>query len=363
MKLCLFDDVPGGHHTAYLSGLASAAQQLGFETFVASPAPISSVDHLHSMRVLVTRHREVRAGRNTVRRVITWCEHQGIDIVADLYLDKAIWTWPRAVDRIPRTVHVLHHAHQYRSDPGKSPAERMRTTLARYRLRSWMEQGDTLIVHTRHAFETIRDFIPNSDLRLVGYPIRMMSTPLLPRDTTRGIELLFVGQARAEKGLPHLIDALSWLPPRITLTVVGSQNPGVRTKLETRCDTSRVKWIDRFVAMEELAAHYERATLIVLPYEGRFRDHGGASGVLLEALGHGRPIVTTSALASQLPDGYTGAVTVESTDPEALAEGIKSAIDDIEQLERAALADGPRFIASSHSFENYVGSLISGALA
>jgi len=362
VKLCLVDEVPGGHHTAYLSGLASVALREGIETFVASPEPIPSVDDRHWMQVPVTRHRAVRAGRKTVRQVIAWCERQGVDIIADLYLDKTIWTWPRAADHIPRTVHVLHHTHHYRLDPEQPMSRRIVTALARHRLHSWVTQGDTLIVHTQQAFDTMEALFQHGTIRIAGYPIRKTSEASIADRPAGEFELLFVGQARREKGLPYLIEAMKWLPPHFTLTVVGSQNPTTRSAIEAQFDTSKVDWIDRFITDEELAGHMDRASLVVLPYEGGFGDRGGASGVLLESLGRGRPLVTTTALEAQLPDGYTGAIVVEPCDPRALAEGIMTAAEANEELEHVARTEGTRFVASNHSFESYLGALVDASL-
>jgi glycosyltransferase involved in cell wall biosynthesis len=353
MRVCLFDDVAGGHHSGYVKHLARAATARNHTVYVAGPEQLVGERWLQTAG---TPHRRIIAGRRTVREVIRWCDREAIDMVLNLYLDKTIWSWAPGPRWIGSTAHVLHHTHQYldRNDGWAG----VRTRLARRRLERWLEGGDRVIVHTPHALETMRSFLPEHGVRLLGYPVVMPSSHM-HADSVNHRELVFLGYARTEKGLRHVIEALQWLPAGVGLTVVGKQDPRTRSALVSMDHQSRVRWIDRPVADDEYADRLCRAGLAILPYERSFGWKGGASGVLLEALAHGTPVVTTTALAPQLPPEYQGAVVVEPEDPKALAGGISFALEHLPRLLTAAKQQGPSFVASDHSFDAYLEGLLS----
>ncbi|NIA25993.1 MAG: glycosyltransferase [Gammaproteobacteria bacterium] len=362
MRLSLFDDVADGHHTAYLNGIVSAALDHGDYVVAASPEPIPGLDGKRGrwIRVPETRHRQVITGRRVLNRVIRLCASEQIDLFANLYLDKTIWTWPRNGARIARTIHVLHHAHHYLDD--RRGLARLRTLSARKRLLSWVERGERVVVHTVRAYEILAEFLPKEMIVRIGYPVEAgSSTERHPHadGTSRSRQLLFVGQARVEKGAGVLLEALRCLPDDVEVTFIGPQNPSRRAELESRGGASRITWIDRYVSDAELAHSIDSAALVVLPYLDSFGRHGGASGALLDTLARGRPLVTTSVLAPQLPSDYEGAVVVEPDDARSLADGIMSGLSHLTELSRGAENQGPAFIRDQHSFEGYVRALLA----
>lgn len=74
--------------------------------------------------------------------------------------------------------------------------------------------------------------------------------------------------------------------------------------------------------------------------------------MLPEVLGRGISVVTTSALAPQLP-ASGGNVVAKSDSPQDLAAAIDSAIDRLAELTDTARRAGPDFIAQNHSFTAY----------
>lgn len=142
------------------------------------------------------------------------------------------------------------------------------------------------------------------------------------------------------------------------IRIVGRQHESTRSRLTTQYPDVQAEWLDRFVNDDTLRTEYEQADLAVLPYRSTFGDHGGPSSVLLETLSAGVPIVTTSALADQLPPGYLGAVVSASDSISSLTRALQSALAALDQLTSEADLAGPRFIADNHTFSTYLNQLL-----
>jgi glycosyltransferase involved in cell wall biosynthesis len=157
-------------------------------------------------------------------------------------------------------------------------------------------------------------------------------------------EILFVGRFVEKKGLRHLIDAMPTVlaeHPNAFLTIVGFGPE----EDERRAQVSRLGLQDyiRFlgaVSQPELPALYRRAALLAAPFVTAANgDREGLGLVLVEALGCGCPVVTTSLPtarevfgAAQAPD------CVEPGSAAALAEGINLVLAAPEQARARAIA-------------------------
>jgi glycosyltransferase involved in cell wall biosynthesis len=95
---------------------------------------------------------------------------------------------------------------------------------------------------------------------------------------------------------------------------------------------ARIDWRLGFVPEAEVAALFERAALVVLPYREL-----ESSGVLASALGHGRPAVVSDvgSLGSTVREFEAGRV-VPPDDPDALAAACVELLSDATALARAA---------------------------
>jgi glycosyltransferase involved in cell wall biosynthesis len=96
-----------------------------------------------------------------------------------------------------------------------------------------------------------------------------------------------------------------------------------------------VRWVPRFVSDDEVAAYFERAELVVLPY--REIDQ---SGVLFTALAFGAPLLLSDVGGFAEVAGHGAAELVEPGDPDALAAALGRLLAD--PAARARLADGAR---------------------
>jgi glycosyltransferase involved in cell wall biosynthesis len=153
--------------------------------------------------------------------------------------------------------------------------------------------------------------------------------------------LLFVGTLEPRKNLPRLIEgfAMAGLPPELPLIVVGRRGWLYEEIFATVARLGlgeRVRFLD-FVADANLPALYNLARAFVYPslYEGFGLP-------ALEALACGTPVVT--AAVSSLPEvAGDAAVLVDPERPEAIAAGIRRALDEGERLRAAGPAQAGRF--------------------
>ena len=173
--------------------------------------------------------------------------------------------------------------------------------------------------------------------KLYGLPAsRVAYVPLNPRTTSvkwaekRNFEesgtVLFFGRAHPHKGLEYLMRAqpiISHHVPhaRIVISGYGWTLERCRQMIQ---DSSKFEIHEGFVPPDVMAALFERASLVALPYIS-----ASTSGVLLTAYGFGKPVVATSVgcLPEYVKDGVTGLL-VPPCDVEKLADAIIRLLSD-----------------------------------
>jgi glycosyltransferase involved in cell wall biosynthesis len=138
----------------------------------------------------------------------------------------------------------------------------------------------------------------------------------------------FVGEARAKKGLAHLLVAFESLSARTpaTLLFIG----GVRKDDRPTLDVFRARHPDLPVIVvedmppAELPPYYRAIDVVVMP---SLRD--GLPNALLEAMACGRPVVATNAggMPDVIENGENGTM-VEVGDVDGLAAGIEALLAD-----------------------------------
>ena len=94
----------------------------------------------------------------------------------------------------------------------------------------------------------------------------------------------------------------------------------------------RITWRDEFVPEHEVDGYFVAADVVVLPYR-----HIDQSGVLLEALGQGLPIVATDVGAFAHYVSASDGVIVRPGDVGALRAGIVRVADDLAAFDRASI--------------------------
>jgi glycosyltransferase involved in cell wall biosynthesis len=142
--------------------------------------------------------------------------------------------------------------------------------------------------------------------------------------------VLFVGRLSPYKGLDVLFEAAPLVAeglPDVHVVVAGRPIPGYRPPpVPDLPGGATVEVRERYLPNQELAQLVQRAGVVVCPY-----IDASDSGVLLTALGLGRPVVVSSAggLAEYVEDGVTGLV-VPPGDVAALATAVLRVTRDAE---------------------------------
>lgn len=173
------------------------------------------------------------------------------------------------------------------------------------------------------APERIRDLANGVDVEL------FRPDPAAPRTPA---EILCVGRAGdPTKGVDTLVDALALLPAHATVTLVDQDHPMNRARGRARrlgC-AERLRITGR-VSDAELVGLYRRATLVAVP--SNFEGFGLPA---VEAMACGAPVVASTAGALPEVLGATGGgLLVPPRDPEALAKGIRSLLEQPEARAR-----------------------------
>jgi glycosyltransferase involved in cell wall biosynthesis len=150
-------------------------------------------------------------------------------------------------------------------------------------------------------------------------------------------ELLFAGRLIREKGIFDLLEALARMRTRerthVTIAGEGPELAALRARAE-ELGVADLVTTTGHLGQDDLARFYQQADVFVLPtYFGE-----GLPTVLLEAMGHGLPIVTTRlrGAADRLVAG-DNAVFVEPRDPAALASALDAMFADPDA--RAAMGE------------------------
>jgi len=167
--------------------------------------------------------------------------------------------------------------------------------------------------------------------RLYGIPTnRIAYVPLGPRSTAlkwcsqgEGEEpgtVLFCGRAHPHKGLEYLVRAQPIINrqvshARIIIAAHGDELERCRTMIQ---DASKFEIHEGFVPSDQLAAFFQRASVVTLPYLS-----ASTSGILNTAYVFGKPVVATTVgcLPEYVVEGVTGLL-VPPSDSERLANAV-----------------------------------------
>lgn len=149
-----------------------------------------------------------------------------------------------------------------------------------------------------------------------GIPLPPMPEPKRKGDT---FKVLYVAYTNPRKGLPYLLDAWRELTlPNAELVLVGNYSTDTPEKLRQYCDsiinsTQSITWAG---GTSDPTPYYEEASVFVLPSLSE-----GNPRVVMEAMAHALPVITTPNAQSIVEDGKSGFV-VPIRDADALKEKI-----------------------------------------
>jgi alpha-maltose-1-phosphate synthase len=150
------------------------------------------------------------------------------------------------------------------------------------------------------------------------------------RDVQEGKSVLYFGSIREYKGLKYLIEAAPLIAsqaPETNIVIAGEGDLSKYLAFNTSHYPFEIH--NRFIQDEEVAALFQKAAVVVLPY-----TDGTQTGVVPIAYSFGKPVVVTDigSIAESVDDGKTGFI-VPPADANALALAIIRLIND-ENLRR-----------------------------
>jgi glycosyltransferase involved in cell wall biosynthesis len=208
------------------------------------------------------------------------------------------------------------------------------------------ERADAVVVHSEHGRARLVEALDVDPAKVHAiahgafeHLTRVCGARPLPAElagVSKPVVLCF-GLLRPYKGIDVLLEAWSALDPDAELWIVGMPRMDIAA-LRAGAPPS-VRWVPRFVADDEVAAYFERADLVVLPY--REIDQ---SGVLFTALAFGAPLLLSAVGGFPEVAAQGAAALVAPGDATALARELERLL--AAPAERSALADGARTAAA-----------------
>src|SRR5258708_6097531 len=185
-------------------------------------------------------------------------------------------------------------------------------------------------------------------------PVSLMPSP--PARTQRPgaaipfRHLLYAGAARQDKGFRHVVDFVEYLARKngkIPVTIQVSADHYGKYDAATREDITRLRssgyapleLATETLSPEDYAALFPGSICLQLYYRADFRDR--VSGVTLDALAHGSPIIATAGTwMAKLIETFGAGVGIEESTPGTLHRAVTRIIDDYAGFQDRAFRAG-----------------------
>jgi starch synthase len=189
--------------------------------------------------------------------------------------------------------------------------------------------SDVIIVNGINQVAHVQDICGVPASRIVYVPLCARITAVKWAGRRHAEEpgtVLFFGRADPRKGLDYLVRAQPIITrhvprARIVIAAHGKDLERCRQMIQ---DSSRFEIHEGFVPGDVMAAFYQKACVVALPYLS-----ASTSGVLLDSYAFGKPVVTTTvgSLPEYVEDGVTGLL-VPPADVGRLAKAIVRLLSD-----------------------------------
>jgi len=276
----------------------------------------------------------------------------------------ALGAW--AITRLPgraKVACICHNAQSFSRGQGDDLVEVSRLTRAI--LRRTFPRFDLVLVHGERTWEDFETVWPPSRLALIPHGDERIFADE-PAPPAEGEHILFFGAWRKHKGIAVLVEAFDQLlirRPAARLTIAGIPFPDDVLDVPAilawaTSHGQRVRVIDRYIPMEEVAALFGEARVVAAPYLAAYQ-----SGVVHLAMTMARAVVATDVgdLSTVVKNGETGFLVVPGN-VTALAEALEEVVADPELAVRLGDA-GRKRVMSTSSWEQVAArleSLLSG---
>lgn len=238
------------------------------------------------------------------------------------------------------------------------------------------------ILSAKVLFHTDTDPLSEAFGRLSGVPFTTLPIPFAqdrlisaladrrPRKFGEPVSILYLGDARLEKNYAHLPAALTQLwsefiePGRLNFVLQSNFNtpggePGIMAALQGLGQYSprHVEIISEPMAFEDYHNRLAQADAVIVPYDAD-RYQARSSGILIEAMAAGKPVVTSAGswMATQVDASHA----VLHEGPAEIGNAVATLVRDFDTYSKGGQVRAAKILAWS-SGENFVRSLIESA--
>lgn len=350
MHLLILDGFAGtgsGHTLSFTQRLAQGASQLGWEVTVVAPHPPEAgplrwepiEPFFEPERPAWRNHLAARRGAQTAGRS---AQRHNVDLIIDAYLHDLIGFPRLPAGDIPR-VRITHNRLTVRTKHVRRPSQHFVHPHAA-QLQRLIDDGDALAALTQRGVDDLRSHVPSAKVLQLATPVQLevKHSAHQPHDPPL---VGFLGEPRPDKGWPELLEALEHVRTPMRLVVIGAgtgELPALaneNVQLEAWRDTrAHSAFTDRVAAVDA----------VVLPHTDAFVRRAAGSGVALEALAAGQPLLAGTAIADQIPSDPVAYRHIDPADPATFAKAIEALLDDLPVARAAAQRTGPAFVAAHH---------------
>lgn len=180
-------------------------------------------------------------------------------------------------------------------------------------------------------------------------------------ETGRQVFLLF-GALNERKGIHQLLQAASLLPPhlcqKMCLMLVGSISSQDKSLVEraiadvTASQPLQIITRDQYIPDQEIQPYLAIADVILAPYQ----RHVGMSSILVRAAAAQKPVLSSDyGLMGEIARRYRLGVTVDTTKPEAIAQGLSQFI--LESPEQLCDHEQMKLFAEQNTAEKFASTI------
>lgn len=224
-------------------------------------------------------------------------------------------------------VPLLLTMHDPKPHSGDDTRVRTRTRHGVY-IDQLRRRADAVLVHGERLTGDARQVMGGRRLPVFVVPHGPLGEPLAASldSLQEAGRCLFFGRIEAYKGLRHFIELVRRLRAQGVMVrgVVAGRGSDLEPHRDALRDRDAFELIERFLSPEEVVREFQRARVVVMPY-----DNATQSGVAACAIGVGRGVVAfdVGALREMVDDGRTGLL-VPHGDMPALMAAVRRVIED-----------------------------------
>jgi glycosyltransferase involved in cell wall biosynthesis len=346
-KILLFDLSNDGHHWFYNSNIMSQIKNKYNLTYYTTKLDDDKIDFLVKNNIKFEQV-NLQISSNKIKRMIQifnifiklkkYIKKHKFDLVMFLYLDSHILQMIVFLFSNLKIISTLHWL--------------PKSFLKKLILKCYLKNNNKyLVVHD----ELIRDNLTdnnNSNVKVIYYPItenliyKKVDKKILPINDNL-VTLLAFGGTRYDKGLDILLDSLRFIKYPINLIIAGKEETFKREFIEeklTLIQKSKINCILdlNYISDEKMHQYFSITDIVVLPYRKMFM---GQSGPMTEGIKNGCVIVAPDwFILGQTVKKYNCGLLYEPENPQALANAINKAIENIEELKRISKINSEKFI-------------------